>query len=122
MRLQSSGASLLLSAVLPSLASAITLDCAHINVAKNLYDLSGLGGIHQISHAVANETEGYSTNTTYLLNICKPLGKAATTRPEGKCASSKNSMSIGSHDSFPKPLQRRDSLYFFLPNADENLP
>lgn len=95
MRIQSSGAAFLLSALLPSLASAITFDCEHINVKGNKYDFKPLGGIHQIAHATSgNETGSYVTNTTYLLDICKPLGKAASSRPEGKCESSKNSASI----------------------------
>jgi hypothetical protein len=89
MRLQSTGASLLLS-LLPGLAAATGFDCAHINVDGYKYDLSSLGGVHELYHI--NETEQWTTNTTYVLNICNILNKAAN-RPEGKCGTSKNSMS-----------------------------
>lgn len=90
MRIQSSGIALLLSALLPSFAAAATFDCAHINVDKHKYDLSSLGGVHEISHVLhENSTTPSTTNTTYVLNICNVLGKAAN-RPEGKCGMSKN--------------------------------
>lgn len=91
MRIQS-GAIPLLSALLPSLAAAVTFDCAHINVDKQNYDLSGLGGVHEIYHVVENGTANHVTNTTYVLNICNVLGKAAN-RDEGKCGMSKNGTS-----------------------------
>lgn len=90
MRIQSSGIPLLLSALLQSFAAAATFDCAHINVDKHKYDLSALGGVHEISHVLhENSTTPTTTNTTYVLNICNVLGKAAN-RPEGKCGMSKN--------------------------------
>ncbi|KAJ5901555.1 hypothetical protein N7495_002083 [Penicillium taxi] len=89
MRIQSNALPLFLSALLPSLATAVTFDCAHINTDGYLYDLSALGGVHQLNHIVLNATQGYTQNTTYVLNICQTLGKAAN-RPEGKCGLSKN--------------------------------
>ncbi|KAJ6160430.1 hypothetical protein N7470_003826, partial [Penicillium chermesinum] len=90
MRIQSSQTTFLLSALLPTLASAGTFDCGKIKVNSNTYDFLPLGGVHEISHVSnGNETSGYVTNTTYLIDICAPLGKFAS-RPEGKCDPSKN--------------------------------
>ncbi|KAJ5682870.1 hypothetical protein N7462_006035 [Penicillium macrosclerotiorum] len=87
MRLQSTGAAWLLSALVPSLTTALSLDCAHINVDKYKYDLSPLGGVHEIYHV--NETDGFVTNTTYVLNICNNLHKAANRGDDGKCGQTK---------------------------------
>ncbi|KAJ5378619.1 Autophagy-related protein 27 [Penicillium cosmopolitanum] len=89
MRIQSSKTPILLSALSASFATALTFDCAQIKVNDYKYDLSGLGGVHEIYHL--NKTEEYSTNTTYVLDICAPLGKASK-RPNGagSCEYSKN--------------------------------
>ncbi|KAJ5450272.1 uncharacterized protein N7458_006721 [Penicillium daleae] len=88
MRIQSSGVTLLLSSVLPSLSAALTFDCSHINVDKYKYDFSPLSGVHELYHV--NETETAVTNTTYVLNICKNLGsKAADRGDDGKCGQTK---------------------------------
>lgn len=92
MRIQSSGVTLLLSSVLPSLSAALTFDCSHINVDKYKYDFSPLSGVHELYHV--NETETAVTNTTYVLNICKNLGsKAADRGDDGKCGQTKRSTS-----------------------------
>lgn len=88
MRLQSTGATLLLSTLLPSLTAGLGFDCAHINIDKYKYDFSSLGGVHQLSHVT--ETDEMITNTTYVLNICKIL-KGAANRGDAKCGTSKNS-------------------------------
>lgn len=88
MRIQPTGATLLLSTLLPSLGAALGFDCAHINIDKYKYDFSALGGVHEVSHVV--ETEDLITNTTYVLNICKIL-KGAANRGDAKCGTSKNS-------------------------------
>ncbi|KAJ5648980.1 uncharacterized protein N7484_002703 [Penicillium longicatenatum] len=89
MRIQSNGASLLLSALLPSLVSGYIFDCADVKTKEHTYDLSGLRGTHEIVHTTGNETQGIMTNTTYVLNICNNL-KGAANRPEGKCGTTKN--------------------------------
>jgi hypothetical protein len=103
MRLQSTGASLLLSTFLSGLAAATGFDCAHLNVDGYKYDFSSLGGVHELYHI--DETEQWTTNTTYVLNICNILNKAAN-RPEGKCGSSKNSTS----DPVPDFIQAYECL------------
>lgn len=92
MRIQASGITLLLSTGLASLSAALGFDCAHINVDKYKYDLSPLGGVHELYHV--NETETAVTNTTYVLNICKNLGSKASNRgDDGKCGTTKRSTS-----------------------------
>jgi len=90
MRIKSKQTLLLASALTANFATAISFDCAHIKVNDYKYDLSPLGGVHEIYHV--NKTEEYSTNTTYVLDICQSLGKASK-RPDGagSCEHSKNS-------------------------------
>ncbi|KAJ5578666.1 autophagy protein Atg27 [Penicillium hispanicum] len=97
MRIQSSALALLLSTLLSSAVTAVTLNCGNIKVDEHKYDLSGLGGVHEIYHVAENETAGYVANTTYVLNICQVLVKAAN-RPEGKCGMSKNVCGFVSED------------------------
>ncbi|GFF23251.1 autophagy-related protein 27 [Aspergillus udagawae] len=90
MRIQSSLPSSLLfsSALLTGLASATgNFDCHDIIAEGNKYDLNGLRGVHTIYHV--DKTEDYIVNTTYVLNICKTLGKASI-RGDLKCGTSKN--------------------------------
>ncbi|CAI7599573.1 unnamed protein product [Penicillium glandicola] len=87
MRIQSSGVSLLLSTLLPSLASASGFDCAQIKIDDYKYDLSPLKGVHEVTHSVT--TDDYVTNTTYRLNICNILGGAARDG-DATCGTSKN--------------------------------
>ncbi|KAL4895653.1 autophagy-related protein 27 [Aspergillus ambiguus] len=80
--------SLLISSVLPALVAASgSFDCEHINVDSYKYDLSALGGVHELS--VVDETDDYITNTTYVLNICNIL-KGSSIRGHLKCGTSKN--------------------------------
>jgi hypothetical protein len=81
-------ASLLL---LPSLTHAISLDCANIIAEKVKFDLSSLGGVHEITDF--QEFDDFSVNTTYVLNICNTL-RGAATREGVKCGTSRNSMSF----------------------------
>lgn len=52
------------------------------------FDLSPLAGVHEISHA--EEFEGYTVNTTYVLNICNTL-KGAARRGGLNCGTTRNS-------------------------------
>ncbi|KAL3482029.1 autophagy-related protein 27 [Aspergillus californicus] len=62
--------------LLPNLAAAITFDCAKILIGDYKYDLSPLSGVHTISN---NETvQGSAVKTDYVLDVCEPLGEAAT--------------------------------------------
>lgn len=78
----------LLAFLLPLLAApayaAETLDCAKIRADGHTFDLSKLGGPHSIvtTRLVPNPPEHY--NTTYTLDICKPLKKSGDNKP-GEC-------------------------------------
>ncbi|PKX93804.1 autophagy-related protein 27 [Aspergillus novofumigatus IBT 16806] len=90
MRIQSSLSPSLLfsSALLTGLASATgSFDCRNIIAEGNKYDLYGLHGVHTIYHV--DKAEDYIVNTTYVLDICKTLGKASI-RGDLKCGTSKN--------------------------------
>ncbi|GES59532.1 autophagy protein Atg27 [Aspergillus terreus] len=80
--------SLLISSFLPALTAASgTFDCKNIRADGFKYDLSALGGVHELS--VINESDDYITNTTYVLNICNIL-KGSAIRGHLKCGTSKN--------------------------------
>ncbi|OKL64398.1 hypothetical protein UA08_01127 [Talaromyces atroroseus] len=79
----------LLSLLVPSFTSALGFDCSNIRVDNIGFDLSPLGGVHEISHFV--EFEDHSVNTTYVLNICNIL-KGASRRGNLNCGTSKNSL------------------------------
>jgi autophagy-related protein 27 len=87
---QQTGLASILSLLLPSFTSALGFDCSNIRVDNIGFDLSPLGGVHEISHFV--EFEDYSVNTTYVLNICNVLSHAAV-RGDMNCGPSKNSLS-----------------------------
>ncbi|KAJ5362001.1 hypothetical protein N7541_002845 [Penicillium brevicompactum] len=74
-------------AVFSSLASALGFDCKHIKIDNYKYDLSPLGGAHEITHSVS--TDDFVTNTTYRLNICNILGDSAH-MGDATCGTSKN--------------------------------
>ncbi|EED22165.1 autophagy protein Atg27, putative [Talaromyces stipitatus ATCC 10500] len=73
--------------LLPSFTYAISLDCANIIADKVKFDLSPLGGVHEITEF--QEIDDISVNTTYVLNICNTL-KGAATREGQKCGTSRN--------------------------------
>jgi hypothetical protein len=90
MRIQS--LSLLSAAsLLPSLASAITFDCANIRKDGYKYNLKELGGIHEIFNAKRDQDQGLTNNVTYRLNICGTLGKKGATLDDLNCEQSRNS-------------------------------
>jgi hypothetical protein len=94
MRIQSSLSSWFLSSALfTGLASASgSFDCRNIIAEGIKYDLYGLHGVHTIYHV--DKAEDYIVNTTYVLDICKALGKASI-RGDLKCGTSKNSACHG---------------------------
>lgn len=115
MRPQSPTSLLLTIPLLSGVTTAISFDCNDIVVDGYKYDLSPLGGVHTISHA--EEQTDYLINTTYVLNICNRLGKAAT-RGDLKCGQYKRICGFehkealdGSGDSnIPFPIAGLDAL------------
>ncbi|KAJ5704158.1 hypothetical protein N7493_011296, partial [Penicillium malachiteum] len=88
MRIQSHRAPLLLSALLSGFASAVSFKCSDIKTSDHTFDLSGLKGTHEVFHS-SNETAGFVTNTTYVLNICDVLHGAAN-RGKLTCGTTRN--------------------------------
>ncbi|KAJ5259314.1 hypothetical protein N7478_012295 [Penicillium angulare] len=91
MRIQSSRASLLLSAFFSGLGlvSADAFKCDQIKAADHTFDLSGLKGAHEVSYTSENQTDNYVVSTTYVMNICDVLHSAAN-RDGEKCGTDKN--------------------------------
>ncbi|KAJ5725165.1 uncharacterized protein N7483_006522 [Penicillium malachiteum] len=89
MRIQSHRAPLLLSALLSGFASAVSFKCSDIKTSDHTFDFSGLKGTHEVFHSSTNETEGFLTNTTYVLNICDVLHGAAN-RDGITCGTTRN--------------------------------
>ncbi|PGH12029.1 hypothetical protein AJ79_04538 [Helicocarpus griseus UAMH5409] len=71
MRLPQQASSLPLFILLPALSSAINLDCNRIVVDGKAWTLSSLAGPHSVYNVVDHPPT--SINTTYTLDICKPL-------------------------------------------------
>jgi hypothetical protein len=84
----------ILSTILfPLLAAAVgNIDCSKVVVDRILFDLSELGGARSVVHRV---DEGPSfTNTTYTIDICKPLGKAKNVKGDDQCPHGTRSRSL----------------------------
>lgn len=62
-----------LVSLLASHASAVMLSCEHIRVDKQSFNLEKLGGPHSVVTTL-REPPSHS-NTTYTVDICKPLEK-----------------------------------------------
>ncbi|KAL1978109.1 hypothetical protein VTN31DRAFT_968 [Thermomyces dupontii] len=77
----------LASFVVPSLAAAVGFDCSNVRVDGVQFDLSPLGGVHEIWHV--EEFDDYVLNTTWVLNICGILGKKSI-RGDLRCGTSMN--------------------------------
>ncbi|KAL2858188.1 autophagy-related protein 27 [Aspergillus pseudodeflectus] len=116
MRIQS--LSLLSAAsLLPSLASAITFDCANIRKDGYKYSLKELGGVHEIFTAKKDQDQGLTNNVTYRLNICGTLGKKGATLDDLTCEQSRNICGFnrttyddGEHDNFAFPIVGFESM------------
>ncbi|KAF4456084.1 hypothetical protein F53441_1699 [Fusarium austroafricanum] len=76
----------LLAFLLPLLAtpalSAETLDCGNIRADGHKFDLSKLGGPHSVVTTRFSPSPPLHFNTTYTLDICKPLKKSGGKKTE----------------------------------------
>ncbi|KAH8599508.1 autophagy-related protein 27-domain-containing protein [Bisporella sp. PMI_857] len=71
--------------LLPFLAAASgSLDCAHLRKDNIGFDLSKLGGARSVVHNVDHGGIS-STNTTYTIDICRPLGKVKNVPSDRQC-------------------------------------
>lgn len=71
--------------LLPASISAVTLDCKHIRVDDQSFDLSALGGpktVHQLQYLQPS-----ISNTSYTIDICKPLKKSSDLPSGDQCMS-----------------------------------
>ncbi|KAL2824115.1 autophagy-related protein 27 [Aspergillus cavernicola] len=101
------------ASLLPSLAAALTFDCAHITKDTYKYNLSPLKGAHSIYHAEI--VDGSIVNTTYVLNVCNILGGSAT-RVHLHCGTSRNI--CGFHYKYDSDGQHETSFAFPIAGLD----
>lgn len=71
--------------LLPALVSAVTLDCKHLRVDGQSFDLSELGGPRSVS--LIEDTPPSLTNTTFTIDICNPLQRTKGVAKEDECPS-----------------------------------
>ncbi|KAL9604909.1 MAG: hypothetical protein Q9179_001675 [Wetmoreana sp. 5 TL-2023] len=71
--------------LLPSLASAVNLDCSQIRADKQSFDVSALGTPISVMTSEDNSPSPTMTNTTFTIDICKPLKKAKGIPKEEDC-------------------------------------
>jgi hypothetical protein len=69
-------AAILSSILFPSLIAAVgNIDCSHVRVDKQSFDLSALSGPHSVMESHQHSVS--TINTTYTLDLCKPLKRSA---------------------------------------------
>lgn len=80
----SADAALLSTIIFPLFAAATgNIDCSKVVVDDARFDLRELGGARSVVHSV---DQGPSfANTTYTVDICRPLGKAKHIEPKDQC-------------------------------------
>ncbi|KAL9586060.1 MAG: hypothetical protein Q9212_001150 [Teloschistes hypoglaucus] len=71
--------------LLPSLASAFSLDCSAIRDDKQSFDISALGHPISVMTSEDHSPNPTMTNTTFTIDICKPLKKAKGIPKEEDC-------------------------------------
>lgn len=80
-----SSALFLTTTLLTSLAAAVTLDCSHIRVDKQSFDLSALGGPKTVHHVLYERPS--IRNTTFTVDVCSPLERADGSKADDECPS-----------------------------------
>ncbi|KAL8943220.1 MAG: hypothetical protein Q9216_001208 [Gyalolechia sp. 2 TL-2023] len=71
--------------LLPSLAYSITLDCKDIRDNKQSFDVSALGNPISVMHSQDHSPSPTRTNTTFTVDICKPLKRGKGIPSEEDC-------------------------------------
>lgn len=69
----------------PALVSAVTLDCKHLRVDGQSFDLSELGGPHAV-HQIESEPPSIS-NMTFTIDVCDTLKRTKGVPKEDECLS-----------------------------------
>lgn len=74
----------LASLLFPLYAAALgTIDCSKMLADKHNFDLSALDGPHSVMHSV--EQPPSWLNTTYTINICRPLVPDSNVKKDERC-------------------------------------
>ena len=76
-------AAILSSFLFPLVALSNTLDCQHVRTEKFDWSFESLGGPKSVLHAVS-ETASW-VNTTYTIDLCKPLKRKDDVPDNQKC-------------------------------------
>ncbi|WPH03563.1 Hypothetical protein R9X50_00644400 [Acrodontium crateriforme] len=71
--------------LLPTAIQAVTFDCNHVEIDRQKFNLSPLSGPKAVHWQVASPPS--ITNTTFTLDICKPLKKDSNIANEEQCPS-----------------------------------
>lgn len=90
----------LLVSLLAAHASAVMLSCEHVRVDEQSFNLEKLGGPHSVVTTL-REPPSHS-NTSYTVDICKPLKRKGDVPAEEQCPS-------GTRGGFPLPTAMRSS-------------
>jgi len=69
--------------LLPSFVAAISLDCGDIRIDRKSFDLSALDGPHSLYKV--NEHPNNIKNTTFTLDLCRPLKKTKGVPKDEDC-------------------------------------
>jgi hypothetical protein len=92
--------------LLPSLSSAVIFDCTHVRVDGHSYDFSKLGGPRSVM--MTKETPPTVKNTTYTIDLCRPLKKDDKMKSDDQChTGARGKCFVLAH-----PLNNADSVCF----------
>ncbi|KAI2610776.1 autophagy-related protein 27 [Hypoxylon fragiforme] len=96
-------ATLLLSLLLAPLPTEAMLNCKAIVADKQRFDLSKLGGPHSV--VTSHISDGISYNTTYTVDICRPLKKKGDVNKKEQCPNGSRVCAIERrNDAFDKAI------------------
>ncbi|KAL9100830.1 MAG: hypothetical protein Q9163_003841 [Psora crenata] len=98
--------SLLILLLIPSFTIAYTLDCSDIRLDRKYFNLEPLDDPHSLYRV--SEEDGTLTNTTFTINVCRPLKKTKGVPKEEDCPNNSRVCAIqrvadDSTDETPKP-------------------
>ena len=79
---------------LPSLTYVMSFDCSSIRADKQSFDISPLGNPISVMTSEDHSPSPTMTNTTFTMDICKPLKKAQGIPIEEDCTNGSMSMSM----------------------------
>ena len=71
------------SLLIPSLSTALSLDCSHIRAHGKKFNFEKIGGPHSVS--VIEHSPPSIHNTTWTVNLCGTLKKDKNIKPADQC-------------------------------------